>query len=122
MEVLNIWEFLISTEPVGPFRLLISWLPILVGEMVVPAPIITGRFNAGELIELFPSRGVVPSLPVWLTSPGFRKTRATARRVRDDHLQIRRLSCMCGLSTSRNTIRNTRVNWQDGYWEGPVDQ
>ena len=31
MEVLNIWVFLTSTEPVGPFGMTISWLPVLVG-------------------------------------------------------------------------------------------
>ena len=42
IQVLNIWEFLTSTEPVGSFGMLISWFAILVGETVVPPPIRTG--------------------------------------------------------------------------------
>ena len=62
MEVLNIWAFIDSTEPVGPFGLPIFWIPFLVGETVVPPPIITGEFNLGYLMEVLLSLGVVPSL------------------------------------------------------------
>ena len=50
MEVLSIWAFLTSTELVGPFGLPIFWLPILVGETVVPPTIRTGEFKVGDLI------------------------------------------------------------------------
>ena len=79
MEVLNVWAFLTSTEPVGHFGMPISWLPILVGDTVVPPPIRTRKFNLGDLMEVFPYRGVVPSLPIRLMSPGFRKTGALLR-------------------------------------------
>ena len=68
------WEFLTSTGPVGPFGVPISWLPILIGEMVVPAPIRTGKFNLEDLMEVFLSFGVVLSLPVRLAPPGVYKT------------------------------------------------
>ena len=76
MEVFNIWAFLNSTEPVGPFRIIVSWIPALVWDMVIPPKIRTGSFNLGDLMEVFPSYDVVPSLPVRLMSPGFRKMRA----------------------------------------------
>ena len=79
LEVLNIWVFLTSTEPVDPFGLTISWLPVLVGETVVPPPIITGEFILGDLVEGLQPCGVVPSLPILLTSPGARKMRALLR-------------------------------------------
>ena len=74
MEVLNIWSFLTSTEPVGPFGLTITWFPVLLGETVVIPPIRTGEFSLGGLITRFLSHGVVLSLPVLHTLPGFRKT------------------------------------------------
>ena len=49
-------------------------------------------------------------------------TRADACRVCDNHLLTRRLACIHSLSTSRNTIRNPRVNWWDDHQENPVDQ
>ena len=76
MEVLNIWTLLTSIETVGNFGIPIYWLPVLIGEMVVPAPIRTGEFNLGGVMEVYTSRGVVLSLPIWLTSLGVRKTRA----------------------------------------------
>ena len=75
-EVWNIWAFLTSTGPGGPFGTPISWHPTIVGETVVPPTIRTGKFNLGELMEVLLFRGVVPSLYVQLTHPGVRKTRA----------------------------------------------
>ena len=79
MKVTKIWAFLNSTEPVGPFRIIVSWIPALVWDMVIPPKIRTGSFNLGDLMEVFPSYDVVPSLPVRLMSPGFRKTGALLR-------------------------------------------
>ena len=73
MEMLNIWVFLTSTEPVSPFGMTISWLLVLVGDTVVPPPIRTGEFSLGYLMEVLQLCGVVPSLPVLLISPGVRK-------------------------------------------------
>ena len=81
MEVWNIWAFLTSTGPVGPFGLIISYIPILVGEVVVPLPIRTEEFNLRYLMGVLPSCGVVPSLPDQVTPPGVRKTRAPLRAV-----------------------------------------
>ena len=78
-EVCNIWAFLTSTGPVGPFELIISWIPVLVGEMLVPPPIRTGELNLGDLMEVLPYRGVFQSLSVWFKSPGVRKTRVPLR-------------------------------------------
>ena len=79
MEVLNIWEFLSSTRPVGPFGVPISWLPIFIVEMVVPVPIRTGKFNLGDLMEVFLSCDMVLSLTVRLAPPGVHKTRSLLR-------------------------------------------
>ena len=52
--------------------MIISWLPILVGEII--ASIRTGPFPS---LETFPSRGMVSSLIVVLTCPhGVRRMRA----------------------------------------------
>ena len=79
MEVWNIWAFLTSTGPVGPFGMTISWIPVLVGDAVVPPQIRTGELNLWKLMEVFLYRGMVPSLPILITSTGDRKTRALLR-------------------------------------------
>ena len=76
MEVWNIWAFLTSTRPVGPFGMIISWLPVLVGKTVVTPPIINGELNLGYLMEVFPSRGFFLSLTVRIMYLGFRKIHA----------------------------------------------
>ena len=63
----------------------------------------------------------VPALPAYVPRIP-ENARAAAHRVRDNHLQIRRLACMCSPATSRNHIRNPRVDRRDDHWEGPVDQ
>ena len=79
MKVLTIWEFLTSTEPVGPFGPTISWLPILVGETEIPPQIRTGEFCLGEIMEVFPSLGVVTSITVRIKSLGVREMHAPLR-------------------------------------------
>ena len=65
----------------------------------------------------------VPSLSVRLTSPGVKKkVCAAAHRIRDNHLQSRRLAPMRIPSTILNPIRNLWFNWRDDYWESRVDQ
>ena len=56
--------------------LIISWLPVLIGEPVVLPPIQTGEANLVESMAVFPSHGVVLSVPIQLTSTGVRKKRA----------------------------------------------
>ena len=79
MEVWNGWAFLTFTGMMGTLVLLISLLPILVGETVVPQPIRTGEFNLRNLLELFPSRGIFPYLSFRFTTTGYRKICVTLR-------------------------------------------
>ena len=62
-----------------PLGLLTSWLPVLVGETVVPPPIRTGEVNLGDLLEVFPSHGIVPFVSFRFTATGSLKKRAPLR-------------------------------------------
>ena len=59
-----------------PLGLIISWLPVLIVEPVVLTPILTGAANMVDLLALFPSCGVVLSVPCQLTYAGVWKTGA----------------------------------------------
>ena len=63
MEASNFWVSPTLIESVDPCILTISWFPVMVRKTLVP-PIRTGPFTVPET---FPSRDVVPSLPVLLT-------------------------------------------------------
>ena len=79
MEVLNNWEFLTSIELVDLCNLKIYWIPVLIGETVVP--IITGDFIRGDLTEMLQWHGVLPSLPILLTRPGVQRARTLLHAV-----------------------------------------
>ena len=79
MEVWNGWALLTSTGPMGPLGLLISLLPFLVGEAVVPPPIRTREVNLGDILEVFLSRGIVPNMSFRFTAAGSRKIRVLLR-------------------------------------------
>ena len=53
IEVLNIWAFLTSTDTVVPFGLIITWLPVLVEDMMVPPPKKLGNSTWGTLWKYF---------------------------------------------------------------------
>ena len=57
-----------------PLGLIISWLPVLVGEPVLLLTIQTEEVNLMELLGVFPSHGVDLSVTCWLTSAGVRKS------------------------------------------------
>ena len=103
LEVLNIWVFLTSTEPVGPCGLTISWLPVLVGETMVPPPTRTGEFILGDLTEVLQSLNVVLSLPVLLTPPGFQRTRALLRTASVMNTSKVCVRCVWGVPTQVTT-------------------
>ena len=119
MEVWNIWAFLTSPEPVGPFGLIIYWLSVLVGETVVTPPTRTGELNLGDLMGFFHPVDSSRPYPSGLRP---QESGKHVRRVRDGHLRSRRLARMRSPSTSRNPICNMWVNRQDDHQEGPVDQ
>ena len=59
--------------------LIISWLLFQLGELVVLWQIWTGEVNLAAATAVFPSRGVVPYLPLLFTSHWVRKIRAPLR-------------------------------------------
>ena len=63
-------------EPLG---LIISWLPVLLGETVVLPLLQTGEVNLVDPTELLTSHVVVPSVPFRRTSAGVRKICAALR-------------------------------------------
>ena len=79
MEVWNGWPLLPYTEPVEPFGMIISWLPVVVGETGVPPQIMTGEVNLGDLMEVLTSSKIVLSVSVRFTSAEFWQTRAPLR-------------------------------------------
>ena len=81
MEVSNVWASLLHWGPMDPLGQIISWLPFLIGELVVLPPIQTGEANLVDPMTVLPSHGVVLSVPCRITSAGFRKTRAALRAV-----------------------------------------
>ena len=81
MEVWNGWAFLTSTVPMSLIGLIIYWLPVLVERTEAPPPIRTREVNLGGLLEVFPYRGIVPSVYFRFTAAGSRKKRAPLRAV-----------------------------------------
>ena len=79
MEVLSFSEFLIHWGLIGLIGLIISWFLFRLGESVVLWQILIGEVNLAAATTLFPSCGVVPSLPVLLTSLGVQKICAPVR-------------------------------------------
>ena len=68
----------------GPFWAINILSPCSIRGYFGTPPIITGKLNLWDLMEVLPSRGFVSSLSIRLTSPGPENMRATTRRVRDD--------------------------------------
>ena len=77
MGVWSIWELLTSTGPLGPFEMLISWLPLLLGEGIQPG----GPYGSVAVPWIHP----VPVHLVYIPKNP-ENARAAARRVHDDHL------------------------------------
>ena len=81
MEVLSFSEFLIHWVLTGPIILIIYWFLFRLGESVVLWKLLTGEVNLLVTTEAFPSRVVVPSMPVLFTSLLVRKICAPLRTV-----------------------------------------
>ena len=81
-----------------PLGLIISWLLVLIGELVVLPPIQTGEANMLDPMAVFLSRGVVPSVPCQLTSAGVRKTCAELRATSVTISLERIVRCACKVS------------------------
>ena len=81
IEVLIFSEFLIHWVLKVPIGLIISWFLFWIEELVVLWQIWIGEVNLAADTTLFPSHGVVTSLPVLLTSLGVQKICAPLRTV-----------------------------------------
>ena len=81
MEVSNVWASLLHWGPMDPLELIIYWLPVLLVELVLLPPIRTDESKLLDPMAVFPSRGVVPSVPCRIMSAGFSKTRVSLRAV-----------------------------------------
>ena len=62
-----------------PLGLIISLIPVLLGELFVLPLIQTGEANLVDHMAVLPSRGVVPSVTFQLTSAVVQRTRAALR-------------------------------------------
>ena len=75
----NGWASLLHWRPMDTLRLIISWLPVLLGEPVVLPPIRTGESNLVDPMTVLPSRGVVPPMTFRITYVGVWETHEALR-------------------------------------------
>ena len=73
MGALSCSEFLASVAMMDHPGLTIYWFPFRVGELEVLLKLGLGGVNLAVDTAVLTSRGVEPSLPVWLSSLGVRK-------------------------------------------------